>query len=97
MKCASISATPQKNVLSMQKVRVLNFFGVSPQMIVRLQEDLIVAQECLAQLQARICGNLWIPSVRTLLRSLEGAVAAQSKSLPASDFAATSHGAERLA
>lgn len=97
MKCASVDATPEQNLPSVPKLRILNFFGVSFQMIGSLQDELIVAHECLAKLQARIRVNLSPPSVCTLLLNLEGVIAAQSKHLPDSDFAATSPGAGRLA
>lgn len=95
--CASVYATPEQSLPSMPKLRSLNYFGVSFQMVGSLQDELIVAHECLAKLQAHIRGNLWVPSVCTLLLSLEGAIAAQSKHLQGSDFAATSPGAGRLA
>jgi capsule polysaccharide export protein KpsE/RkpR len=80
----------------MPKFRISNSPRASLQVIVLLQEELIVANECLAQLQAHIPRNLRTPSVYTSLRSLGGAIAAQSKGLPGNDFAATSPCAGRL-
>jgi hypothetical protein len=97
MKCASVYATPEQSLPSMPKLRILNFFGVSFQMIGSLQDELNAAHEYLAQLQAHIRGNLCPPSVCTLLLNLEGVIAAKSEHLPDSDFAATSPGAGRLA
>jgi len=96
MKCASVSATLKQSAPSMPKLRILRFFGVDLQMIASLQDELIVANERLDRLQAHIRGNLRFTSVCPLLRSLEGAIAAQSKHLPDSNFAATSPGAGRL-
>lgn len=97
MKCASVSATLKQSAPTMPKLRIFRFSGVDLQMIARLQDELLVANERLDRLHAHIRGSLWIPLVCALLRSLEGAVAVQPKSLPGSDFAATSPGAGRLA